>query len=117
MKTFLEDGFFDKDYNVIKDYNKKQKMENINHCRFENTTQDLQDCYDTIIEDNYTDLSDPEKKALLEMLELCSNIIDCEDDIKDKLNKPKVCYCGEEIPKSLNFCSKECNEHFCNEIT
>jgi hypothetical protein len=45
------------------------------HCRFQNTLLDLRDCYEHMDDD---DLSDEEKDARQELLELCDRI-GCEE--------------------------------------
>jgi hypothetical protein len=50
-------------------------MPNMAHCRFQNTLLDLRDCYEHMDDD---DLSDEEKDARQELLELCDRI-GCEE--------------------------------------
>jgi len=47
-------------------------MSNMSYCRFENTLQDLRDCYDNIDDD---DLSETEEQAREELIELCKDIV------------------------------------------
>lgn len=47
-------------------------MSNMSYCRFENTLQDLRDCYDNWDEER--DLSPEEEKARERMLKLCKRI-------------------------------------------
>ena len=54
-------------------------MANMSYCRFSNTVEDLQDCYDAL--DEGKKLSSDERRAALELLEICKNISD-EFDIK-----------------------------------
>ena len=50
-------------------------MSNMSYCRFENTLQDLRDCYDALCEGiNKSELSEYEQRALPELLELCKSI-------------------------------------------
>lgn len=44
---------------------------NMSYCRFENTVQDLQDCYDNLLDD----LSEREARARRQLIELCRDII------------------------------------------
>jgi len=46
-------------------------MSNMGYCRFENTIEDLQDCYDNMEE---KDLSDTEIRARKRLIELCVDI-------------------------------------------
>ena len=48
-------------------------MANMGYCRFENTLQDLKDCYNHMEDEN---LSKSEKVAKQELIELCRQIID-----------------------------------------
>jgi hypothetical protein len=45
-------------------------MGNMSHCRFNNTLNDLQDCYDNMHED----LSESEEAAKIELISLCADI-------------------------------------------
>lgn len=48
-------------------------MGNMSYCRFQNTLQDLRDCYENMDD---TDLSDEEKRARRSLLKLCDQIAD-----------------------------------------
>lgn len=48
-------------------------MSNMSYCRFQNTLQDLRDCYEHMGED---ELSEEEEKARQELLKLCQRIAD-----------------------------------------
>jgi len=48
-------------------------MANMSYCRFENTLSDLRDCYEHL-EDNPDDMSDTEREAREQMIELCCEI-------------------------------------------
>ena len=48
-------------------------MSNMGYCRFQNTLQDLDDCYDHLMDD---DLSDEEKSARKRLFKLCKDIAD-----------------------------------------
>ena len=50
------------------------RMGNMSYCRFENTSRDLQDCYDNW--DENEELSDTEKQAKARILELSQQIVD-----------------------------------------
>lgn len=53
-------------------------MSNMSHCRFQNTAQDLADCYYNHIDDE--DLSPDEKRARLKLIKLCIAVAAyCED--------------------------------------
>lgn len=52
-------------------------MSNMSYCRFENTLKDLQDCADHMSD---ADISVSEKKARKQLIEVCREIIDNEDD-------------------------------------
>lgn len=54
-------------------------MANMSYCRFENTLEDLQDCYDNIDNDN---LSLSEKEARKKLIKLCIDIaLDYGDEV------------------------------------
>jgi hypothetical protein len=54
-------------------------VSNMSYCRFQNTLQDLRDCYEAIHDADY--LSEDEKKARLRLIEICKRIADeCEDE-------------------------------------
>ena len=57
------------------------------HCRFENTYQDLQDCYDALQEKELDELSESERKFAKKLIEMCREISDEFSD-NDKTNKP-----------------------------
>jgi len=48
-------------------------MSNMSYCRFENTLGDLEDCFDNMSDED--DLSEGEKRARLEIIELAKRII------------------------------------------
>ena len=47
-------------------------MGNMSYCRFENTSGDLQDCFDNF--DDFLELSEGEKRARVRMIKLCITI-------------------------------------------
>jgi len=47
-------------------------MSNMNYCRFENTLEDLRDCYYHIYDE---DLSESEKEAKLKLMKLCEKVV------------------------------------------
>lgn len=54
---------------------------NMSYCRFKNTLDDLQDCYENI---DSTDLSPSEARARKKLVKLCADIAsDCEDEFED----------------------------------
>lgn len=52
-------------------------MSNMSYCRFENTFNDLSDCYSAMVEENQTinDLSNDEARAFRKMYELMKEFI------------------------------------------
>jgi len=53
-------------------------MSNMSYCRFYNTAQDLQDCYDNWeLNEN---ANEDEKRAKKDIVELCKNIVEIEED-------------------------------------
>lgn len=48
-------------------------MPNMNYCRFGNTANDLEDCYEHM-EDSVEELSEFEKKARTKLIDLCIDI-------------------------------------------
>jgi hypothetical protein len=61
-------------------------MPNMSYCRFENTLEDLKDCYDALMEESPRELmeeaSQYEKDAIIRLLEVCekiSHMFDVED--------------------------------------
>jgi TfoX/Sxy family transcriptional regulator of competence genes len=62
----------------------KNKMGNMSYCRFENTYEDLQDCYDALGEKSLDELSETEKKYAKKLIKMCRDIaddfLDDEDD-------------------------------------
>ena len=53
-------------------------MSNMSYCRFRNTLEDLQDCYDNMDD---SDMSDEEKRARKRLIELCCEIAEnCADE-------------------------------------
>ena len=55
-------------------------MSNMSYCRFQNTLQDLRDCYNHMESDN---LSREEFEARKRMIKLCMEIIDEYGDLVD----------------------------------
>lgn len=51
-------------------------MSNMSYCRFQNTVQDLRDCYDNWDGDDGGKLSEEEEKARARLLKLCKRIWD-----------------------------------------
>ena len=51
-------------------------MSNMSYCRFENTYQDLQDCYDALSNANMEDLSESEQRYAKKLIKMCTNIAD-----------------------------------------
>ena len=58
----------------------------MSYCRYENTSQDMQDVVDTLYDSDVDeDLSDSERRGLKTILELARDIIDMEDKIDNIL--------------------------------
>ncbi len=57
-------------------------MANMSHCRFQNTLEDLRDCYDNLDD---SDLSEEEAKARKRLVKVCQSIVDDYDflDMED----------------------------------
>lgn len=53
-------------------------MPNMSYCRFQNTLIDLQDCYDSLC--NEDELSKEEEKAKDKLIQLCYDIVDEFED-------------------------------------
>jgi len=53
-------------------------MSNMGYCRFENTLNDLNDCYDHL-DDNEENLSSQELVAKIRLIELCRTISEEEE--------------------------------------
>lgn len=68
-------------------------MSNMSHCRFQNTTQDLQDCIDaldTMLNNNGKDedgetLSKNEENAMIDMIEQASYFVEQASEFADRL--------------------------------
>lgn len=59
-------------------------MGNMSYCRFENTYQDLQDCYEALADKQIDELSEREQKYAKRLIKLCSEIaFDFGDDEED----------------------------------
>ncbi len=58
-------------------------MPNMSYCRFENTAQDLQDCLYALEEGETTELSRFELRGLRNLLRLCEEFVDYENEIDD----------------------------------
>ena len=56
-------------------------MPNMSYCRFENTAQDLQDCLYALEEGETTELSRFELRGLRNLLRLCEEFIEYENEI------------------------------------
>ena len=51
-------------------------MGNMSYCRFENTFEYLQDCYETLAEKSLNELSETEKKYAIKLIKMCRDIAD-----------------------------------------
>jgi hypothetical protein len=58
-------------------------MPNMSYCRFENTSQDLNDCLEALSNEEYTDLSTWEETGLRDLIQLCKEILEYEEEIID----------------------------------
>tara|TARA_R100001591_G_C4316840_1_gene174398 strand:- start:61 stop:255 length:195 start_codon:yes stop_codon:yes gene_type:complete len=58
-------------------------MGNMSYCRFENTANDLTDCVNAIRSGQTEDLNQYEVQGLRRLLDLCNDIIDDEEYIKE----------------------------------
>ena len=61
-------------------------MGNMSYCRFENTARDLQDCVNAINRGEIDELNDYEVEGLRDILELCKEILDDQENIKEILD-------------------------------
>jgi len=57
-------------------------MGNMSYCRFENTSDDLQDCLDAIYNGETEDLDSYEQRGLKQILKISKLIVQMEDDIE-----------------------------------
>ena len=55
-------------------------MSNMSYCRFQNTNDDLRDCYDWLGENDPSKLSEDELKAFKRLVKLCRLIVDNFED-------------------------------------
>ena len=65
-------------------------MSNMSYCRFQNTLQDLQDCYNHI--DDARDLSPDETIAKKRLIELCQEIAEYaerEEEYENSIGMPE----------------------------
>lgn len=67
-------------------------MGNMSYCRFINTLQDLQDCFEHITD---TDLSEYEMKAKDQLIELCHQIVEWDNDTIDDNEDADDCQSDE----------------------
>ena len=57
-------------------------MSNMSYCRFENTSDDLQDCLNAIYNGETEDLDSYEQRGLKQILKISKLIVQMEDDIE-----------------------------------
>lgn len=64
-------------------------MSNMSYVRFENTYNDLQDCYDALSDKSFDELSESERKYAINLVRLCRNISEdfFEEDESKKTNQ------------------------------
>jgi hypothetical protein len=55
-------------------------MANMGHCRFNNTLNDLRDCYDHLGDEN---LSNAEFMAMLDLVQMCAKVVNSTVGIGD----------------------------------
>jgi hypothetical protein len=59
-------------------------MGNMGYCRFENTYHDLDDCYTSLHEKSFDELSETEKKFALKLVRMCRDISEeFMDDVEE----------------------------------
>ena len=58
----------------------------MSYCRFENTARDLQDCVNAINRGEIDELNDYEVEGLRDILELCKEILDDQENIQQILD-------------------------------
>ena len=58
-------------------------MGNMSYCRFENTANDLQDCLNAINRGETDELNEYEVQGLQRLIDLCNDIINEEEYIKE----------------------------------
>ncbi len=51
-------------------------MSNMSYCRFVNTVQDMEDCYDALLDGE--EISESEKTYAVRLLELCADFLESE---------------------------------------
>ena len=51
-------------------------MSNMSYCKFENTLEDLRDCYQSLEQFDYGELSESEAEAAARLINLCRQIAD-----------------------------------------
>lgn len=57
-------------------------MTNMNYCRFQNTLQDLRDCHEVMFDENeIEDLSSEEARARQQLIKVCCDIAQVENDM------------------------------------
>ena len=59
-------------------------MATMSYVRFENTYQDLQDCYEALCNESFDELSESEKEFALKLVRLCRDI---SEDFIDEVEK------------------------------
>jgi len=55
-------------------------MSNMAYCRFQNTKDDLRECYDWLAENDPRELAEEEQKAFKRLVKLCRSIVDNYED-------------------------------------
>lgn len=59
-------------------------MSNMSYTRFENTYEDLKDCYDTLLDFEIKGLSDSERRYAYRLISLCKEIADEFEETKNE---------------------------------
>ena len=57
-------------------------MSNMSYCRFQNTSKDLQDCFDVMSEKKIGGLSREEKRSYFELICTCQEILQLQEEFE-----------------------------------
>ena len=55
-------------------------MSNMSYCRFENTANDVEDCYDAICDNEFGNMSQYEIRGFVKFVELCKMVAEQYED-------------------------------------
>lgn len=83
-------------------------MPNMSYCQFQNTLLDLQQCYNTLVDDGIDAITPEELKALHKLRKLCEQFIDEYDEQNDLdvIDKPAAVSINEPKPYQYNVGDK-----------